>query len=419
MLNGLFDFIQAILNLGAAVMLPIVICILGLFFRMKAGAAVKSGLLVGIGFQGLNLIVTFMMNVVDPVIKYYEKLGSGYTTLDIGFAAVGGASWTVPFAVFVIPAALLINLLLVKLKVTKVLNIDIWNYIHFLIPGAMAYALTGNIVLGFVLTVVLSVTVLFVGQWIAPKWQETYGLEGTTCTSFNLIVLVYPIGIIVNKIIDKIPGLNKLDVNIEGMENKFGFFGDPAFIGVVVGAILGIITKQDISTILTIAVGLSAVMILMPRMVSIMMEGVTSVGNAASTYMKKKVGEDADIYIGMDVALGLGDPACITLTAIMIPMTILLSFLVPNMSYFPLGLLTSICYLTPMVVIASKGNMFRSLVACMVATYVTLFCANVFAPEGTAMMHATGVKISGMITDCQFGANPASILVALFYRLFG
>lgn len=34
---------------------------------------------------------------------------------------------------------LVINLVLVRLKLTKTLNVDIWNYMHFLVPGALAY----------------------------------------------------------------------------------------------------------------------------------------------------------------------------------------------------------------------------------------------------------------------------------------
>lgn len=65
--------------------------------------------------------------------QYYKDLGSGYDTLEIGFAALGAASWTTPFAVLVIPAIIIANLILVRLKVTKVLNVDIWNFMHFLV----------------------------------------------------------------------------------------------------------------------------------------------------------------------------------------------------------------------------------------------------------------------------------------------
>ena len=150
-----------------------------------------------------------------------------------------------------------------------------------------------------------------------------------------------------------------------------------------------------------------------------MMEGLTPMGNAANDYMHRKIGDDADIYIGMDIALGLGDPACITCSAIMIPVTILLAFLIPDMRFFPLGILAEVCYLAPMCVLTSKGNIFRTLICMTVMMFITLFFANMFIPEATQMLSVTGVKFEGLVTASHFGWNPGNLLVSLLHRLFG
>ena len=385
---------------------------------MKFGQAVKAGLLVGIGFQGLSLAVNLLTTTIQPVMDYYEEMGSGYDVLEIGFAALGGASWTVPFAVFAIPAIVIINLILVRAKITKVLNVDIWNFMHFLVPGALAYALFGSAVVGFLVTVALSVVTLFFSQWLAPKWGEFFGLEGTTCTTLAFASLVYPISYLLNKLIDKIPGVNKIDLDMDKVGEKLGIFGDPAIIGIVVGLFLCVLTKQDVSSLLTICMGIAAVMVLIPRMVGIMMEGLTPIGNAANEYMKNKLGEDEDIYIGMDIALGLGDPACITCTAIMIPLTIAMAFVIPDMRFFPLGILAEVCYLAPMYVLTGKGNIFRSLISMIIIMGLTLFFANMFAPEATQMMSVTSVDFDGMVTASHFGWNPGNIIISFIHKLF-
>ena len=400
-------------------MLPVVIAILGLFFGMKLGQAIKSGLFVGIGFQGLCLAVNLLTTTIQPVMDYYAQMDAGYDVLEIGFAALGGAAWTVPFAVLAIPAIVIINLILVRLKITKVLNVDIWNFMHFLVPGALAYALFGSALLGFCVTVALSVITLFFAQWAAPKWGEFYGLEGTTCTTLAFAAWVYPVSTGINWLIDHIPGLNKLDLDMDKLGSKLGVFGDPAVIGIVVGAFLGLLTRQSIASLLTICMGVAAVMVLIPRMVGIMMEGLSPIGTAANAYMKKKIGEDADVYIGMDIALGLGDPCCITCTAIMIPLTIVMAFVIPDMRFFPLGILAEVCYLAPMCVLSSKGNVFRTLVSMCIIMFMTLFFANMFAPEATQMMSVTGVSFDNMVTASHFGWNPGNLIVSLLHRLIG
>ena len=90
--------IKGILDIGAVVMLPIVMLILCLIFRMPFGKSLKAGLMIGIGFSGLSLVIGALMTTVDPAIKYYQHMGKGFTTVDVGWAAVGAASFGVPFA---------------------------------------------------------------------------------------------------------------------------------------------------------------------------------------------------------------------------------------------------------------------------------------------------------------------------------
>ena len=53
-------------GLGATVMLPIVIFILGLILGMKIGKAVVSALLIGVGFVGLGLVIGLLIGALDP-----------------------------------------------------------------------------------------------------------------------------------------------------------------------------------------------------------------------------------------------------------------------------------------------------------------------------------------------------------------
>src|SRR5699024_6477780 len=121
--------VQSILKLGPGIMLPIMILLLGLFFKMKFGKALKAGLFVGIGFQGLSLVIDLLMRSISRATNYYEAMGSGFTTVDVGFAAIGGASWGFTFAPIAVFMIFAINIILLRLKVVNVMNVDIWNFI--------------------------------------------------------------------------------------------------------------------------------------------------------------------------------------------------------------------------------------------------------------------------------------------------
>lgn len=52
--------LQWFVNLGASVMLPILLFVFALILRIKPGKAFKAGLTVGIGFVGLNLVIELL-----------------------------------------------------------------------------------------------------------------------------------------------------------------------------------------------------------------------------------------------------------------------------------------------------------------------------------------------------------------------
>jgi len=416
----MLEFIQEILNIGAAVMLPVVMTILGIVLGMGFAKPIRAGLIIGIGFTGLNLAVGLLMTTIAPAIGYYESLNSSrFTTVDMGWAAMGAAVWSVPFAALAILLIVVVNVVLILLRWTKVLNVDIWNYIHFLIPGTLVYALTGSAVLGLIATVGFSVVSLFVGQRLAPKWQSTFNLPGTTVTTFSFITFAYPLGWALNALFDKIPKVRDIDLSMEKVSKRLGLFGDTAFIGLFVGVLLGVLTRQSWQGVLTMGVGIAAVLVLLPRMVSIMMEGLSAIGTGAQVFMKKRLKRDSELYIGMDIALSLGGSGVVAVGVLLIPLSILFAFIIPGMSYFPIGLLTVAPYLVPMFALASGGNLFRTLISSAIFLFIVEFLANVFAPEATAMMSATGVAVSGQVTDAFFGFNPANVIISAIHALFG
>ena len=48
---------------------------------------------------------------------------------------------------------------------------------------------------------------------------------------------------------DRIPGVNKIDINIEKLQKKFGVFGEPILIGTVLGIVIGALAGYDLKNI--------------------------------------------------------------------------------------------------------------------------------------------------------------------------
>ena len=133
---------------------------------------------------------------------------------------------------------------------------------------------------------------------------------------------------------------------MERVNKRIGVLGEPVIIGTIVGVLLGLLTRQDITTIIPMGMGVAGVMVLMPRVVGVLMDGLSPIGKAAKDFMTKQMGEDADLNIGMDVALGLGDPTTTTTTVISIPLVMLCALALPGVKTFPIGILMSVIYMS-------------------------------------------------------------------------
>ena len=65
--------VQYVLGMGATVMLPLFLFILALCFRVKWTKALRSALTVGIGFVGINAVMTILSDNVGPAAKVMVK----------------------------------------------------------------------------------------------------------------------------------------------------------------------------------------------------------------------------------------------------------------------------------------------------------------------------------------------------------
>lgn len=73
------------------------------------------------------------------------------------------------------------------------------------------------------------------------------------------------------------------------------------------------------------------------------------------------------------------------------------------MTYLPVGLLTNIIYMIPLIAMASKGNLLRTFIIGLVFTTIVMIGADIFAPEATEMMTGAGIEVDGLVTDSLLG----------------
>lgn len=382
------DVFSYIISLGASVMMPIIFTVIGLCIGMKFGQALKSGLYVGVGFVGLGVVTALLTtNFNDPLKAICDLYHLQLNVFDMGWPAAASVAYNTAVGALIIPICLGINVLMLLTKTTSTLNIDLWNYWHFAFIGAVAYFVMGeSLAWGYFAAIVCYIITLVLADITAPKFQKYYDLDGISipqpfCQSFM------PFAVVINKLLDKIPGFSRLDVDAEGLKRKFGVFGEPLLLGVIVGILIGVAAHFDVKMVLTLGVTMGAVMELIPRITKLFIDGLKPISVKAQEMVDKRL-HGRKVHIGMSPALVIGHPTTLVVSILLIPTVLIVSVILPGNQFLPLASLAGMFYLFPIVLPYTKGNVVKTFIIGLVALIFGLYFVTDMAPDFTLAANA-------------------------------
>ena len=418
-----------IIGLGAAVMMPIIFTILGVCIGIKFGDALKAGLKVGVGFVGLSIVTALLTSALGPALNTVVELYDlQLKVFDMGWPAAAAVAYNTAVGAFIIPVCLAVNLVMLFTKTTRTVNIDLWNYWHFAFIGAVIFFVSDSLAWGFFGAIVCYIITLVLADMTAKKFQNYYkDMDGISipqpfCAGF------VPFAWAINKGLDAIPGMNKLEIDAEGMKKKFGLLGEPLFLGVVVGVIIGCLTCNSwaeivdkIPYILGLGIKMGAVMELIPRVTVLFIEGLKPISDATRALIARKFKGADGLNIGMSPALVIGHPTTLVVSLLLIPVTLLLAVVLPGNQFLPLASLAGMFYVFPLVLPFTKGNVVKTFIIGLVVLTLGLYLVTYLAPGFTLaakdVFAATGDAAVAIPAGFEGGALDfaSSPLAALLY----
>ncbi len=433
-MDWLFSILDWITGLGPTVMLPIVIFIIAVILGAKTGRAFRAALTIGIGFVGINLVIGLFTGQLGAAAQAMaSRTGVQMDVVDVGWPAAAAIAFGGTIGTWIIPLAILVNVVMLLIRATKTLNVDIWNFWHFAFTGGLVFVATDNLALSLAVAALNAAIALFLADWTAPGVQELYNLPGISIPH-GFTAAYVPLAMPINWIIDKIPGLNELDADPETIQKRFGLWGEPIVIGAIIGVVLGALAwlgdpnvgslGVQIQKILGLAINLSAVMLLMPRMVAILMEGLIPISDAAREFMQKRF-QGGEFYIGLDSAILIGHPSAIALGLLLVPVTIGLAILLSALGLnriLPFADLPVLPFLLAMVAPMTRGNIVRGVIIGTVVIALGLFIGTGMCDLHTAAAIDAQFDMpegASQISSICDGTNPLTWLLVTVSRAGG
>lgn len=401
LMDGFFQLLKEIFDtFGNYITVPIIIYVICRIFKTPNKRAFQSAVLVGVGLMGMSFVTTAFGNVLTPLIqRMVDTSGISKPALDIGWQAVAAVCYSTDLGMMFIGVGLLFQVLVWFLKITDIfMPSDLWNNYSISVWGSFLFLLCGNMPLAFALMLFVNLVTLLIAESVQKRWSTYYNYPGCAMTAphHNGDAPMY---LVLNILFSKL-GLDKIKADPASIKKKIGFMGEPMYIGLFIGLILGIVGNVDrLNTIAgwgniaQVAVTCAAVMAIFPRIAGMFAAGFGALTEYShKTLAKSKYGQNRQFIVAVNDALGYGEAATLTTGLLVIPFGILIAFLMPGNLVIPLMVLPSLPYMVEIPVALSNGNVVKSLIMALIVFTCKLLMASYWASAFTQVAAETGFE---------------------------
>ena len=210
--------------------------------------------------------------------------------------------------------------------------------------------------------------------------------------------------------------------DVKALNRKMGALGEPVVIGFVLGIVLGAVCSYSFRETVELGINLGAVMLMMPRMVKVIMEGLLPISEAAREFMQKRFSGE-EYYIGLDSALACGHENCVAISVLIIPFYILFAIITPGNQTLPFGALAGTVFAGCITNGIHRGNFVRTYLTCIIQTVIGLYIGTLIGPLFTELAKSIGYQFpegaTGITYYCPGGWAYSTIIYSVKYKMIG
>lgn len=423
----MLDILKSIFDtFGAAVFVPFMIFIVAKVLKVKTAKAFSAALYAGVGLTGFTLIINSYTPIISGVVqKMVEQTGINLPVFDVGWQSTSIVAYATDIGMLYIAVALILQTALFLIKWTDVFQpSDLWNNYSYMVWGSMVYLLTGNIWLGLGIMILTNLYSLLISDLLARRWSEFYGYPRSTIIALhNIEPTIF--GILIDPLWNKL-GLQKVKINPDTLQKRFGFLGEPISLGLFLGIFLGILGNlNELGTlaawgeITEVGLATSAVMAIFPRVSGIFAQAFAPISQAASKSVRKSGSgntNEREWYLGVNDATGYGEPATLISGILLIPIMVLLAIVLPGNETLPVIDLLALPYMVQGLIAISNGNIVKTILNGTIWFSIGLYICTFTAPFFTEVAASSGVTLpAGALMITSFNILGKPIIGLIFF----
>lgn len=382
--------VNYVLNLGSAVFVPLIMFVLAMIAGLKFKKSIMAALTLGVAFSGMTLVVNYMTDAIAPAGKAMSKaFHLSLNAVDMGWPGVAAITWTYKAAFLFFPLLLIINFVMLSFKMTKTLNVDMWNVWNKIFTYVVVLYFTHSSIMGFIVASIQIILELKSGDMFHRHIEDLTGMPGVTVPHFVTLfaVILQPL----NRLMDFVPIFNK-PFDAEALQKRIGILGDNTVMGAIIGVLLGFGAGYSVSGSLNLAVQAATAMTLFPMISKLFMKALQPIADAMSGFMQKHF-SGREVYIGLDWPILAGRSELWVTVIILVPVMLIFAMILPHNSVLPFAGIINLSFVVAALLITG-ANLLRMIVLGLITTPVFLYGGTFFAPVITNLAKETGaVKV--------------------------
>lgn len=417
-INDGFNFF---ISLGGSAMMFIIITVLSLLFGVSFSKALEGGLRMAIALTGMGAVISLLTSSFGPALNaFVASTGVNLSITDLGWAPLAVITWGSVYTLYFAFICIITNLVMLFLKVTNTLNVDLFNVWNLSVLGLLVNYYSGdNIFVTSIFVVFIYALMLFNADAIKPTINELLDYdEDNITTTAHPSLLVAPLAMILNKFIDRfIPFIDKFDFDAETLNKKIGFWGSKFAIGVYLGVFIGVLGQQSVPEIFTLAFTAGVALELFGLVGGWFGPAIEPLSDGISTMMSKRL-RGRKLLVAIDWPILASRAEIWAVANILAPILLLIAMVLPGNQVLPLGGII-LTVLTPALLLVTKGKVIRMTLIGTVLIPLFLWAATLIASFLTETSIAMGTFPEGLSNGQLFSSVDSMPVEKMLAMLVG
>ena len=366
-LGNAFNSVMGIF--GSTIIVPIVIFIISMCMRVGVKKSFQGAIYMAVGLTLFNAVLGILMSAITPyVTAMASNVGISLPYIDIGWQGASVVVYSNTLGYIYLVLGLGLNLLLFALNLVDTFQpTDIWNYYQFVFWAVIVQFTTGSFALGVAAAVVCNLVVLLIADIIAPSLQEFNGYDNLTLTSVPQGGA--PFAMIVRWIVVKLKIKTK-PVSAESLQERFGFWGEPLSIGLIVGLLITLLGYTqglgEVATwegMISTAITIAGVMVIYPSVSGLFVKGLIPLSQSMQARAREGKSNRKFFHVAMDPAVFFGNGDNMAAALILIPIVFFTSIIMPGNKILMLADIPAMAFMTAGLICVFRGDILLTIIS--------------------------------------------------------